>query len=198
MTEIYFVRHAQPDYTWEDDRSRPLTQEGCVDAKRVCEALADISLDVAVSSPYKRSIDTIKECAEMHRLDIKTDERLHERKKGKDGNVYGMFQKRWADFNYCEEGGECLASVQKRNIEAVWDILDNYRNKKIIVGTHGTALSTIINYFDRTYKCEGFLRMIDFMPYIVKISFEGRKYISREEVLIVKKEYIGKSRADKQ
>lgn len=28
MIKIFFVRHAQPEHGWEDDRSRPLTLEG--------------------------------------------------------------------------------------------------------------------------------------------------------------------------
>ena len=28
MTRIYFVRHAQPEHSWEDDRTRPLSEEG--------------------------------------------------------------------------------------------------------------------------------------------------------------------------
>ena len=28
MTSVYFVRHAQPDISWEDDRTRPLTPTG--------------------------------------------------------------------------------------------------------------------------------------------------------------------------
>lgn len=33
MTKVYFVRHAQPDFGWEDDRTRPLTTEGKEDSK---------------------------------------------------------------------------------------------------------------------------------------------------------------------
>lgn len=196
MTEIYFIRHAQSDHSCEDNRTRPLTAEGRNDIQKVCNILADIKLDAAISSPYKRSIDTIAKCAEMHNLEIMLDERLRERENGKDGNVYRMFQKRWSDFNFCEQGGECLAAVQNRNIKAVFDILNNYKNKKIIVGTHGTALSTILNYFDSTYGCDEFLRIIDFMPYIVKMTFEDMEYISCEEILIVKKEYKGTKHAD--
>ena len=25
VTKVYFVRHAQPEHMWEDDRTRPLT-----------------------------------------------------------------------------------------------------------------------------------------------------------------------------
>lgn len=28
MTRVYFVRHAQPEYAWKEDRTRPLTEEG--------------------------------------------------------------------------------------------------------------------------------------------------------------------------
>ena len=27
MTRVYFVRHAQPEHDWEEDRTRPLTEE---------------------------------------------------------------------------------------------------------------------------------------------------------------------------
>ena len=32
MTKVYFVRHAQPEHDWEEDRTRPLTEEGVGDA----------------------------------------------------------------------------------------------------------------------------------------------------------------------
>lgn len=35
MTRVYFVRHAQPDHAWEDDRTRPLTKEGRKDSRKV-------------------------------------------------------------------------------------------------------------------------------------------------------------------
>lgn len=28
MTKVYFVRHAQPDHSWTEDKTRPLTTEG--------------------------------------------------------------------------------------------------------------------------------------------------------------------------
>lgn len=189
MATIYFVRHAQPEYSWEDDKTRPLTSEGIADSERVYEALKDIKLTYAVSSPYKRSIDTIKRCAESQGLKIDTDERFREREKGFNGNNFGMFQKRWADFDYHEDGGESLRSVQERNISALFELLDSHPNDTIIIGTHGTALSTILNYFDHSYNCDSFLRMIDFMPYIIRLDFNGRECIDKEEILIVKKIY---------
>lgn len=197
MTSIYFVRHAQPDYEWEEDHTRPLTAEGARDSEKVYETLKDIKLDHAFSSPYKRSIDTIRHCADSHGLEIFTDARLRERTKGANGNIYGMFQRRWSDFDYHEEGGESLSQVQKRNIEALFEVLDRHQDENILIGTHGTALSTILNYYDQNYGCSNFLRMIDYMPYIIRMDFKGRKCVGKEELLIVEKEYKGKKRADK-
>jgi len=197
MTHIYFVRHSQPEHEWTDDRTRPLTQEGIFDSKKVTTFFENIPINCFLSSPYKRSVDTILESAIMHNLKIKTDERFREREKGYDGNINGMFQKRWSDFDFHEEGGESLNMVQVRNVEAIMEILRDHIDENIVIGTHGTALSTILNYFEPSYSCDSFLRIIDFMPYIIRLDFDGKTYISKEELLIVEKEFQGSKRADK-
>lgn len=192
MTSIYFVRHAQPEHSWEDDRTRPLSEEGLQDSEQVVKALRDVPLDYAISSPYRRSVDTIKECAKAHNLEIHIDEKLRERQKGPGGNNLEMFRKRWSDFDYHEDGGESLRMVQDRNIEVISDLLDKHADENILLGTHGTALSTILNYFDNTFLCDSFLRIIDYMPYIIRLDFEKQKCVGKEEVLIIEKEYKGK------
>lgn len=115
MTHIYFVRHAQPLHIWLEDSTRPLTDEGVEDSKRVTEVLKTTALDYAVSSPYQRSMDTICECVEDHGLELHTDVRFRERKAGLNGNGREMIRKRWADMDFKEEGGESIHMVQKRN-----------------------------------------------------------------------------------
>ena len=197
MTSIYFVRHAEPDHFWEDDRTRPLTEEGKEDSKQVTVFFRDVRIDSFISSPYVRSFDTIKGSAAEKGLPITTDERLIERRNGPQSNVYGMYQKRWSDFSFVEEGGESIGTVQKRNIEAVFDILRDHDGENVVVGTHGTALSTIQNYFNPSYGCDDFLRMIDFMPYILRMDFEETRFVGKEELLIIKKEFHGKARPDR-
>ena len=190
MTCIYFVRHCQSDHTKSsDEQLRPLTKEGLEDSHAVLHYLKDKNIDVFISSPYKRSYDTIAKAAEYYHLQIKTDERLRERKAGKNGNTFELFKKRWADKNYAESDGESLYSVQKRNIEALKEIIEIYRDKNIVIGTHGTALSTILNYYNPAFDCDSFMRIIDYMPYIVKIEFDGAQYAGMSEELIIKKEY---------
>lgn len=197
MTHIYFVRHAQPEHEWEDDRTRPLTPEGIEDSKKITAIFQNITLDYAISSPYKRSMDTILETTKNHELEIVTEERYRERQKGQDGNNHGMFQKRWSDFDFHEEGGESLRMVQQRNTQALLELLNTHRNKNIILGTHGTALSSILNFYNPSFHCTDFLRIIDYMPYIIRLDFDGTEFVGEEEILIVEKEFKGKSRADK-
>lgn len=187
MTSVYFVRHAQPDFNWSDDMTRPLTAEGEADSAKVTETLKNIHLDFAISSPYLRSMRTIKQAAEMHGLDVHTDMRFRERGKGHNSNNMEMFRRRWADFDFHEEDGESLRMVQERNISALFEVLDGHSEENIIIGTHGTALSTILNYFDESFGCDDFLRIIDFMPYIIRLDFEGRELVGKEEILIIEK-----------
>lgn len=189
MTKVFFVRHAQPEHNHADDRTRPLTAEGLADTKIVLETLKDKEIDVFYCSPYIRSVSTIQETADYYKMNIHTDERLREREKGPDGNNHGMFQKRWEDHEYHEDGGESIGMVQGRNMEALKEILEENRGKNIVIGTHGTALSTIMNYYNSEFGCSDFLRIIDWMPYIIEMDFEGQELIAIREHAYIEKEF---------
>jgi len=111
ITRVYFVRHAQPNHLWEDDRSRPLSDEGKEDSKEIRRFFRNLSIDAFYCSPYKRSIDTIADAAQFFHKDIVTDERLRERENGPAGNSQSMFMKRWSDKDFHEEGGESIHMV---------------------------------------------------------------------------------------
>lgn len=187
MTKVYFVRHAQSDWRCGTDRERPLTDEGVEDAKSVYSFLADKGVDVFYCSPYRRSLDTIREAAERCGRTIRTDERLRERETGPGGNCRELFAKRWADFDWHEPGGEPLRSVQERNIAALTEILEENPGKTIVIGTHGTALSTILNYYDPAWNCDEFLRVIDWMPFIMELDFDGTACLGRTEHIHIEK-----------
>ena len=80
MTTIYFVRHAEPNFNNHDDMTRELTEKGLEDRKLVTEFLWDKNIDLVLSSPYKRSVDTIKDFADKKNLDIHTIDGFRERK----------------------------------------------------------------------------------------------------------------------
>lgn len=181
-TTVYFVRHAEPDVTG-DDRTRTLTSKGLRDRSLVTEFFADKNITAAVSSPYKRAYDTIAEFAEKNGLTIRTVEDLRERKIA---NVWiedfqEFTRRQWADFDYKLEDGECLREVQTRNVAALWELVKEYDGQNIVVGTHGTALSTIIHHYDPMFGYDGFNRIRGKMPWIVKFEFENGEYVCRRE-----------------
>lgn len=187
MTRVYFVRHAQSDHRAGSDRERGLTAEGRSDAGIVLDFLRDKPVDAFWCSPYRRSLDTIREAAAFFGLPIHTDERLRERETVPGGNTRELFRKRWADFDWHEPGGESLRSTQERNIAALAEILEQNRDKTVVIGTHGTALSTILRYYDSGYDCDAFLRIIDWMPFVVELDFEGTRFLAKTEHVHVEK-----------
>ena len=184
MTTIYFVRHAEPDLSVHDDLTRPLSLKGSLDSHLVTEFLKEKKIDIAISSPFKRSIDTIQPFAKSQALEIEMMEDLRERKVANAWipNFNEFAKKQWNDFSYKLSDGESLSEVQTRNIAVLEDILNRHKNKNIVVGTHGTALSTIINYYEKEYGYEQFKAIGNVFPWIVKITFEDLNCTEIEKI----------------
>ncbi len=174
QTIVYFVRHAEPNYNNHDDMERELSEKGMRDRTLVTTFLRDKNIDVVLSSPFKRAIDTIQEFADKNGLHIEVVEDFRERKVE---DVWiedftSFCKSQWADFSYKLTTGESLEEVQKRNVIALEKALVDYKGKTIVVGSHGTALSTIINYYDNTFGYENFEKIRTLMPWVVKFVFE--------------------------
>lgn len=187
LTHIYFVRHAEPQRDWEADDTRPLTGRGMRGAEAVTNFFRSIPIDAVYSSPYKRSYQTVSGTALTHNLEIKTDDRFHERVCGAAGNAganqFNLFERRWQDRDWCEAGGETINQTQQRNMAALNEVLDAQRGKTVVIGTHGTALSTILAYYEESFVCKDFLRIIDWMPFIIRLDFNGKDLVTKEELL---------------
>ncbi|MDE6442072.1 MAG: histidine phosphatase family protein [Clostridia bacterium] len=183
MTNVYFVRHATPNYGNHDDLTRELTAQGLKDRERVTSFLLDKEIDAVFSSPYRRSIDTVKQFADAVNLQIKLIDDFRERKIDSAwiDNFDSFCKKQWENFDFKLQGGESLGEVQKRNINALNRVLQTHANQNIVIGSHGTALSTIINYYDPSFGCEEFYRIKDLMPFIVKFVFDKDKCIGIEK-----------------
>ena len=80
MTTVYFVRHAKPNFDNHDDLTRELSQQGLEDRKFVTEYLQDKDIDVVLSSPFKRAVDTVKDFADAKGLEVITVSDFRERR----------------------------------------------------------------------------------------------------------------------
>lgn len=179
MTAVYFVRHAEPNYNNYDDKSRELSQKGLRDRVFVTEFLEDKDIHMVLSSPFKRALDTVEDFSSKYGHQIQIIEEFQERKvdSGWIENFNEFCKNQWNDFSYKRKGGESLAEVQQRNIAALKKVIHQYENKNIVVGSHGTALSTIINYYDITFGYEEFNDIKHKMPWIVELTVQGDKFL---------------------
>ena len=193
MTSVYFVRHAQPDFSWNDTKTRPLTDEGKADTEYVVKYLMDAYISAVYSSPFRRTIDTVKGLADMLGLDIVTIDALHERTIGKrtESDFLDYARHQWDDHTYKAQGGESLSEVRERNINVLEPLISRHENENIVIATHGTSLSTILNYYDSSYGYDDFMGIINLMPYIVRVDFESGKYLGRTDIFSCKKVYNG-------
>ena len=80
MTTVYFIRHAQPNYSNHCDEQRELTAKGMEDRKLVTRFLADKNVDMVLSSPFLRAVDTIRHFAEENDLPITLIDGFRERR----------------------------------------------------------------------------------------------------------------------
>lgn len=185
MTKVYLVRHAEIDFI-PDDYSRPLSQKGKEDVKKVTEFFKNKNITRVLSSPYIRALHTVEGIAKDKGLDIEVVDDFRERKVAnsyiEDFETFSELQ--WKDFDYFLEGGESLNQVQKRGIKALFDVVDKYKGENIVIGTHGTILGVILNYFDKKYDFN-FWKTIK-MPDIFLLEFEDRKLKHIKNIAIEK------------
>ena len=191
MTKVYFIRHSQSDISVRDGRVRPLTEKGLNDCRLVTKYLMDKNIDLVFSSPFKQAVDTIEGFAKKMNIDINIIEDFREHRSDSDmgrekKDFISLMERQWGDFNYTFSDGECLSEVQKRNIGALKELLALYEGKNMVIGTHGTALSTIINYYDSTCLFADFMEMVDIMPWVVNMTFKENKCVEIEKIDLFK------------
>jgi len=182
MTKVYFIRHAESDTSVRDERLRPLTEKGLRDCVLVTDFLWDKEINAVLSSPFIRSVDTVADFARLAGIEIEIIEDFRERKNVWRDDFASFAEKQWMDFSYTEAGNENLKDTQGRNIVALNNALKRFGGKNIVIGTHGTALSVIINYYDNTYSFDDFMAMVSIMPWIVVMEFDDTCCMNIEKI----------------
>lgn len=172
MTLIYFIRHAQPDFSIHEDAVRPLSPQGIKDAVTLSELFRGIAVDQVWSSPYLRSVQTVAGIAHNHNLEVQIHSDLRERKVAEDWIAdFGSFAfRQWQDFNYKLRGGESLKEMAERMTAAVEQITEQAEGKTVVIGTHGTAICTYLHRLNPAFGYADFCAMQNQMPWIIRID----------------------------
>ena len=110
---------------------------------------------------------------------------MRERNVGHEIADFWPFAKQqWNDFDYKFADGESLREVQNRNISALEQILATSKNQKVAIGTHGTSLSTILNFYQPDFQFQDFQSLAGKMPYVIKMDFAENKYLTHQVIEI--------------
>ncbi|MFP4977529.1 histidine phosphatase family protein [Paenibacillus sp. CN-4] len=182
-THIYLVRHAHSNYS-SDELNRPLSERGKRDADKVTEILKKEGIQVLISSPYKRAVQTIEGLADTLGASIVIENSFRERTLA--GQPVDDFEsalsKVWEDDCFAWEGGESNLDARQRGVEALTTILKQYPGKNIAVGTHGNLMVLIMNHFDKRYDF-AFWKQLK-MPDIYKLTFNGFRLVEVEQLAV--------------
>ncbi|WP_113929105.1 histidine phosphatase family protein [Bacillus sp. P14.5] len=175
-TTIYFVRHAHSVYT-PDELERPLSDKGFADRDQITEVLAGENIDVFLSSPYLRAVQTIEGAADYYGKKIQHIEDFKERTltEAPAADFQTVMSKAWEDWTFSWEGGESNLAAQDRGVQSLLKVLEEYKEKNVVIGTHGNLMVLIMNYFDQVYDFEFWKRLE--MPDIYKMNFNGKQFI---------------------
>ncbi|MGG0642990.1 histidine phosphatase family protein [Sporosarcina gallistercoris] len=176
QTKLIFVRHAHSTHT-SDELGRTLSSKGFSDAAIISEMFKEESIDVVISSPYKRAIQTVEGIAEFFDMGVVIDLGFKERKLSDQPveDFDAAIRDVWENPTFSWDGGESNEVAQQRGVKATLNVLDLYKGKTIIVGTHGNIMALIMNYFDDRYDF-GFWNNLA-MPDAYRMTFENEKLL---------------------
>lgn len=157
MTHFWLVRHGQTDWNaarrYQGQADIPLNETGINQAKALAQQIAAQKFDAIYASDLVRASKTAAILAEPLGLPVKIDVRLREICQGIwEGMSLDEVQEKYAeDFKRGAEdpafsrapGGESVAEVTERMAEAANEITQRHTGGKILLVSHGLAVSTL-------------------------------------------------------
>ena len=158
MVELWLIRHGQTDWNvegrFQGSADVPLNNNGCAQAKSLAEKLNGHAFAAVYSSHLKRANKTAQVLASAINLPVFIDDRLREISQGDwEGILFTDIKEQYPDEiverkmnpqQFRPPGGETVEEVARRVLQAINEIAAKYSGKKVLVISHGLALSTLI------------------------------------------------------
>lgn len=150
--KLYVIRHGETKNNVlglvQGQNDSPLTENGINDAYKLQDLIKSKNIDIVISSPLKRTIDTAKILVD-NKLPINIDSRLIERSWGlcEGASIDEVDRvKCWNyNLNVNTNGIEELWEVIERVSEFIEDLKRRYNDENILIVTH-SAISRCIYY----------------------------------------------------
>ncbi len=182
MTEVYLIRHSEKYRNFNNiinDDSFQLFNEKIIlsiNGEMLANKLANMeemsNIDVVFASNYVRSIGTAKYIAYRNKIDVNIDKNFGERIYGInsiDGIMDDFNVKQWNDIDYKLPNGESRRDVTNRMYNALIRVINDYKNKRIAIVSHGTAISFLLDKW-----CDVFVNYNNDNKMNTKIVFKNK------------------------
>ncbi len=156
MTTIYLLRHSKSvksdDLIFEEELDEqtkneriPLSPIGEEEAKRFSNNEELTNIDVIFSSEYERAKSTAKYIADNNNLKLIISKDINERKIG-DAKDYPktFWITQFEDENAKAPNGESRKEVTERFTRFINKVLEEYKDKRIVLVSHGTAITFLL------------------------------------------------------
>ena len=175
--KLYVVRHGETIWNVENRvqgiTDIPLTDKGRLDATLLKDLVKDINIDVVISSPLTRAIETAKILTD-NKLPINTDDRIKERDWGLNEGANIDDVDKWDSW-------DVILNTRVQNIESIQDFMYRvssfledikvrYKDKNVLVVTH-SAVIRVIHYMLGTIPEDGDLTRMD-IPNLRILEYE--------------------------
>ncbi|WP_223068425.1 histidine phosphatase family protein [Paenibacillus caui] len=171
MKNIFLIRHCKAE---GQDPSAKLTLEGEGQAQELASFLKNEGIELIITSPFRRAIETIMPLCKILSLSYTIEERLKERVLSTVDLVDWMDKLKLTydnvDLKY--KGGESSREAMNRGIEVINEIISG-SNKNIAVVTHGALMSLILKHFDNNIGFEEWRKLSN--PDVYKIRMEDKE-----------------------
>lgn len=158
-TTVYFIRHSvrfknsELIESYRTDQSELLKNEKIilsVTGEKRSEILSNEdelqNMDVVYTSNCVRTLQTAKYLLDKQKLKVNIDDRFDERIVGipNEGKVSDWYTQQYLDENYKTVGGESQLEVRNRMYEALMEVVNANKGKRIAIFSHGYAITFLL------------------------------------------------------
>lgn len=181
-TEVYLIRHCNPDYSLEKklgEKNMPLSSVGIKQRKYLTKKLLSLDIDCVYTSEIVRAKETATSFLRQTKKQEIIDERINE--------IDWQHWHRIKYFHMTEKEREnklkshkkldkTLDGMQTTAREALSDIYDKHKGKRIAVFSHGNFIKALLTGILNA-DVIGFLSLEIFQSSISKVVIDGGGYV---------------------
>lgn len=204
MTTIYLMRHSialkdiNNDYNNESlqlqNEKMPLSVEGEELASNISKESELQNIEIVISSNYVRAMATAKYISNANKVNLIVNSAFGERKFGVNSwdelpSNFGLRQNN--DENYKVGDGESQKEVRERVYKALMEVVDKYKDKRIVIVSHGSAILWLLKQWCKVDLVDKYVTFNDkvilednvFNCTTFKLEFDDKRLVDIEKII---------------